>query len=222
VSRIVRQSKNEELMAAGVTIVDPATTISDQDVEVGADTVIHPGVVIEGHTRIAVPARSRRTSASATRKSPDRDRSQLLPHSLDARVADGVSVGPFAHLRPETNVGPGAKIGNFVELKKTGRSGRGRRPTTCPTSRCHDRRQRQMAPGTITCNYDARRSRKTVIETCLYRSDSQLDRPGPRRQGAYVAAARPSPRRARRLARDRPRPPVERRRMGVAEKGTKN
>src|SRR4029077_2885601 len=52
VSRIVRQTKNEELMAAGVTIVDPSTTYVDQDVEIGADTVIHPGVVIEGQTRI--------------------------------------------------------------------------------------------------------------------------------------------------------------------------
>ena len=52
VSAIVRQNKNEELMAAGVTIVDPATTYIDPDVEVGPDTVIHPGVVIEGHSEI--------------------------------------------------------------------------------------------------------------------------------------------------------------------------
>jgi bifunctional UDP-N-acetylglucosamine pyrophosphorylase/glucosamine-1-phosphate N-acetyltransferase len=52
VSRIVRQNKNEELMAAGVTLVDPATTYIDPDVEIGADTVIHPGVVIQGQTRI--------------------------------------------------------------------------------------------------------------------------------------------------------------------------
>src|SRR5262249_10152310 len=51
-SRIVRQTKNEELMAAGVTIIDPATTYIDPDVEVGPDTVIHPGVVLEGQTRI--------------------------------------------------------------------------------------------------------------------------------------------------------------------------
>src|SRR5262249_23619842 len=52
VSRIVRQTKNEELMAAGVTIIDPATTYVDPDVQIGADTVIHPGVAIEGQSRI--------------------------------------------------------------------------------------------------------------------------------------------------------------------------
>jgi bifunctional UDP-N-acetylglucosamine pyrophosphorylase / glucosamine-1-phosphate N-acetyltransferase len=52
VSRIVRQTKNEELMAAGVTIIDPATTYIDQDVEIGADTVIHPGVAIQGQSRV--------------------------------------------------------------------------------------------------------------------------------------------------------------------------
>ena len=52
VSAIMRQKKNEELMAAGVTIVDPATTYIDPDVEVGPDTVIHPGVVIQGHSKV--------------------------------------------------------------------------------------------------------------------------------------------------------------------------
>ena len=52
VSRLVRQKKNEELMASGVTLVDPAATYIDPDVEIGADTVIHPGVIIEGRTRI--------------------------------------------------------------------------------------------------------------------------------------------------------------------------
>jgi bifunctional UDP-N-acetylglucosamine pyrophosphorylase/glucosamine-1-phosphate N-acetyltransferase len=52
VSAIMRQNKNEELMAAGVTLIDPATTYIDPDVEVGSDTVIHPGVVIQGHSKV--------------------------------------------------------------------------------------------------------------------------------------------------------------------------
>ena len=75
VSRIVRQKKNEELMAAGVTLIDPATTYIDPDVEIGADTVIHPGVVIEGRPASARPAKSRPTCASSTRRSATGSRS---------------------------------------------------------------------------------------------------------------------------------------------------
>ena len=63
VSRIVRQTKNEELMAAGVTIIDPATTYIDQDVEIGADTVIHPGVAIEGQSRVGAACEPRAVHA---------------------------------------------------------------------------------------------------------------------------------------------------------------
>ena len=83
VSRLVRQKKNEELMAAGVTLVDPATTYIDPDVEIGADTVIHPGVVIEGRTRIGaaceIQAHVRITDYGNRRP---RHHQELLPSSL--------------------------------------------------------------------------------------------------------------------------------------------
>ena len=69
VSRIVRQAKNSELMAAGVTIEDPATTYIDRDVTVGADTVIHPGVSLEGRRRSAPAARFTAACASSIRGS---------------------------------------------------------------------------------------------------------------------------------------------------------
>ena len=69
VSRLVRQNKNEELMAAGVTLIDPATTYIDPDVEIAADTVIHPGVIIEGRTRIGSACEIQATCALPTPRS---------------------------------------------------------------------------------------------------------------------------------------------------------
>src|SRR4051812_30750095 len=110
VSRLVRQTKNEELMAAGVTIIDPATTYIDPDVEIGPDTVIHPGVVVEGQTRIGAACEIQAHVRITDSEIGDRVSINNFCLIVGARVADGASVGPFAHLRPDTAVGEGAKV----------------------------------------------------------------------------------------------------------------
>ena len=189
VSRLVRQTKNEELMAAGVTIIDPATTYIDSDVEIGADTVIHPGVVIEGQTRIGSACEIQ--GSVRIRDSELADRVTILNFCLitGARVAEGASVGPFAHLRPETVVGEGAKIGNFVELKKT---------TMGPGSKANHLAylgdatigaKVNVGAGTITCNYDGVNKHATIIEDGAFiGSDTQLIAPVRIGKGAYVGA----------------------------------
>jgi bifunctional UDP-N-acetylglucosamine pyrophosphorylase/glucosamine-1-phosphate N-acetyltransferase len=139
VSRLVRQTKNEELMAAGVTLIDPATTYIDPDVEVGPDTVIHPGVALEGHTRVGAACEIQAHVRIADSQIGDRVTINNFCLILGARVADGATVGPFAHLRPETVVHERAKVGNFVELKKTSLGSRieGQSPVV---SRRRDRR----------------------------------------------------------------------------------
>jgi bifunctional UDP-N-acetylglucosamine pyrophosphorylase/glucosamine-1-phosphate N-acetyltransferase len=189
VSRIVRQGKNEELMAAGVTIVDPATTYIDPDVEVGADTVIHPGVVIEGQSRIGAACEIQAHVRIADSEIGDRVTINNFCLISGARVADGVAVGPFAHLRPETVVGEGARIGNFVELKKT---------TLGPGSKANHLSYLgdatigagvNIGAGTITCNYDGEKKHPTVIEDGVFiGSDSQLIAPVTVGKGAYIAA----------------------------------
>ena len=189
VSILVRQNKNEELMAAGVTIVDPATTYIDPDVEIGADTVIHPGVVIEGQTRIGAACEIQAHVRIRDSEIADRVTINNFCLIVGARVADGVSIGPFAHLRPDTAVGEGAKIGNFVELKKT---------TLGPGSKASHLSYLGDATiganvivgaGTITCNYDGTRKSQTVIEDGAFiGSDTQLIAPVRVGKGAYVAA----------------------------------
>ena len=110
VSRIVRQTKNEELMAAGVTIIDPATTYIDSDAEVGADTVIHPGVSIEGQSRIGAACEIQSHVRIVGSEIADRSIiHNFLPHHRFAYCRWARRSGPFAHLRPETVVGKAQK-----------------------------------------------------------------------------------------------------------------
>ena len=189
VSRLVRQKKNEEVMAAGVTLVDPATTYIDPDVEIGPDTIVHPGAVLEGQTRIGAACEIQGNVRIVDSEIGDRVTVNNFCLIVGARVADGVAVGPFAHLRPDTVVGEGAKIGNFVELKKT---------TMGPGSKANHLSYLgdatiganvNVGAGTITCNYDGVHKHRTVIEDGAFiGSDTQLIAPVTVGKGAYVGA----------------------------------
>jgi bifunctional UDP-N-acetylglucosamine pyrophosphorylase/glucosamine-1-phosphate N-acetyltransferase len=189
VSRLVRQTKNEELMAAGVTLIDPATTYVDPDVEVGPDTVIHPNVVLEGHTTIGAACEIRGSVRIADSRLGDRVTVNNFCLIVGAQVADGVAVGPFAHLRPETTVGEGAKIGNFVELKKTSLGAGSKVNHLAYLGDATIGAHVNVGAGTITCNYDGEKKHPTVIEDGAFiGSDTQLIAPVRVGKGAYVAA----------------------------------
>ena len=189
VSGIMRQKKNEELMAAGVTLVDPASTFIDADVVIGADTVIHPGVVIQGQSRIGaaceIQAYVRITDSELA------DKVTVLNFCVisGARVAEGASVGPFAHLRPASDVGQGAKVGNFVELKKTSLGAGSKASHLAYLGDATIGSNVNVGAGTITCNYDGEQKHETVIEdNAFIGSDSQLIAPVKVGRGAYVGA----------------------------------
>ena len=189
VSAIMRQKKNEELMAAGVTLIDPATTYVDPDVIVGADTVLHPGVVLEGQTKIGAACEIHPSVRMVDTELADR----VIVHSfcliLGARVAEGASIGPFAHLRPETVVGQQAKVGNFVELKKTSLGAMSKANHLSYLGDATIGPNVNVGAGTITCNYDGEQKHPTVIEEGAFiGSDSQLIAPVRIGKGAYVAA----------------------------------
>src|SRR5205807_8937144 len=93
VSRIVRQTKNEELMAAGVTIIDPATTYIDQGVEIGADTVLHPGVTIEGQSRIGAACEIHSHVRIVDSEIADKSVIHDFCLILGSRIAESASVG---------------------------------------------------------------------------------------------------------------------------------
>jgi len=189
VSRLVRQTKNEELMAAGVTLVDPATTYIEPDVEIGPDTIIHPGVTIEGTTKIGAACEIQGSVRITDSELGDRVTVNNFCLIVGARVADGVAIGPFAHLRPDTTVGAGAKVGNFVELKKTALGPGSKVNHLSYLGDATVGAGVNVGAGTITCNYDGVNKHQTVIEDGAFiGSDTQLIAPVTVGKGAYVGA----------------------------------
>jgi bifunctional UDP-N-acetylglucosamine pyrophosphorylase / glucosamine-1-phosphate N-acetyltransferase len=189
VGALVRQKKNEELMAAGVTLVDPATTYVDPDVVVGADTVIHPNVYLEGQTRVGAACEIH--AGVRIVDSTLGDHVTVLNYTVitDSIVGSEVRLGPFAHLRPGSEVGAAAHVGNFVELKKTflGAGSKASHLTYLGDATIGE--GVNIGAGTITCNYDGVRKHPTIIEDGAFiGSDSQLVAPVRVGKGAYVAA----------------------------------
>ncbi len=189
VSRLVRQKKNEELMAAGVTFIDPATTYVDPEAEIAADTVLHPGVVIEGRTRIGAACEIQAYVRISDSEIGDRVTINSFCLISGAQVANGAALGPFAHLRPGTVVGEKAKIGNFVELKNTNLGPRSKANHLSYLGDATVGADVNVGAGTITCNYDGVNKHRTVIEDGAFiGSDSQLVAPVTVGKGAYVGA----------------------------------
>jgi len=188
-SRIMRQKKNEELMAAGVTIEDPATTYVDDDVVVGADTVIHPGVHLEGRTHIGKACEIHAGVRIVNSVLDDRVTVQNFCVINGGRLATGVTVGPFVHIRPETELRDSVHIGNFVELKKAvlGKGTKAGHHAYLGDAVIGD--NVNIGAGTITCNYDGSRKHQTTIEDGVFiGSDSQLVAPVTIGKGAYVGS----------------------------------
>ena len=188
-SRIVRQTKNEELMAAGVTIEDPATTYVDPGVTIGTDTILHPGVFLEGRTTIGSGCDIQ--SGVRIVDSTVGDRVTVHNHCVitDSSLASDAKVGPFAHLRAGAVVSDNARVGNFVELKKTmlGPGSKAMHLTYLGDAQIGAKVN--IGAGTITCNYDGVNKNQTTIEDGAFiGSDSQLIAPVTVGKGAYVGS----------------------------------
>jgi bifunctional UDP-N-acetylglucosamine pyrophosphorylase/glucosamine-1-phosphate N-acetyltransferase len=189
VSRIVRSHKNAELMVAGVTIEDSATTYVERDVVVGSDTIIHPGVSLEGTTTIGGGCEIH----SGVRIVDSRigDRVIVYNHSVvsGATVGSDARVGPFAHLRSQTDIRDGARVGNFVELKKTVLGAGSKSMHLTYLGDATIGANVNIGAGTITCNYDGEKKTQTVIEDGAFiGSDTQLIAPVRVGKGAYVGS----------------------------------
>jgi bifunctional UDP-N-acetylglucosamine pyrophosphorylase / glucosamine-1-phosphate N-acetyltransferase len=189
VAAIINRERNEALMDAGVTLVDPATVYVGPEVTIGADTIVHPNVHLEGRTRIGsscVIHAGVRIVDSTLEDGVVVNNFCLIREST---VARGAQLGPFAHIRPQSAVGEDAHVGNFVELKKTvlGRGSKANHLAYLGDATIGERVN--VGAGTITCNYDGVAKHPTVIEDGAFiGSDSQLVAPVTVGRGAYVAA----------------------------------
>jgi len=186
----IRMSKCNQLMADGVTIFYPSTCIIDSDVQVASDTVIEPYVQLLGKTKIGTACRVR--SYSVIRDCQIGDAVTIRPGCImeDVVVAKGAILGPYSHLRPGSEIGEGAHVGNFVETKKIklGKGSKANHLTYLGDAEIGA--GVNIGAGTITCNYDGVNKHKTVIDDGVFiGSDSTLVAPVRVGKGAYVAAA---------------------------------
>jgi bifunctional UDP-N-acetylglucosamine pyrophosphorylase/glucosamine-1-phosphate N-acetyltransferase len=189
VTATLRANRNEELMAAGVTMIDPSTTWIGADVTIAADTIIHPGVSLEGRTEIGTGTEIQSHVRIADSVIGDRVFINSFCVISGSRIMDDAIVGPFVHIRPQSEVGPEVHIGNFVELKKTtlGRGAKANHLAYLGDTTIG--KKVNIGAGTITCNYDGVAKHPTVIEDGAFiGSDSQLIAPVRIGKDAYVAA----------------------------------
>ncbi len=189
VAAIQRRRIVDRHMLAGVTILDPATTYIDETVTIGADTVIYPNVVIDVASEIGGDCVI--GLGSHIRASRLGDGVIVKPYCVltEAVVEDGAALGPFCHLRPQAHIGVKAKIGNFVEVKKS-KIGRGSKaPHLSYIGDTTVGEQVNIGAGTITCNYDGVAKHPTTIGAGSFvGSNTTLVAPVVVGEGAYVGA----------------------------------
>jgi len=188
-SRWLRWRRLEQLMADGVGIEDPETTSVGLEAEVAADVVLRPFTLLEGRTQVASGAVVGPFAHLVdTEVGPG---AQILDHCFlrGTVVGAGASIGPFTHTRPESRIGARAKVGNFVELKKTLLGDGSKVPHLSYVGDATVGPGVNIGAGTITCNYDGVSKHPTHIEAGAFvGSNSVLVAPVTVGEGAYVAA----------------------------------
>lgn len=185
---VLRRRILEDLMREGVTVVDPASTFVGPLVKVGPDTVIHPFTIIEGETVIGEECV---IGPGARLYSAILGDGVAVQYAVivESRLADRCTVGPFAYIRPGCEIGPGAKVGDFVEIKNS-RVGQGSKvPHLTYVGDAEIGAGVNIGAGTITCNYDGVKKHRTVIgDGAFIGSNTNLVAPVVVGPGAYIAA----------------------------------
>ena len=186
--KILRQRKNSELMLNGVTILDPATTYIDFDVEVGQDTIIYPNTYLEGNTKIGADCVIGPSVRFNNMTVGDNVQVQFS-YCHDAEIADGVTAGPYVHLRPNTKINAKVKIGNFVEVKNSNIGEGTKLPHLQYIGDSDIGANCNIGCGTITVNYDGKKKFRTTIgDNVFVGCNSNLVAPVNVEDGAYIAA----------------------------------
>ncbi len=187
--QVLRQQIRDRWLDAGVTMIDPASTWIDAAVTIGKDTVLYPNVTLEGATVIGEDC-VLRSNTRLTRCIVGNG-VEILDHCVcaDSHIEDDAHLGPFAHLRPGVVVRKKAKVGNFVEMKKTDLGEGSKANHLSYLGDAKIGKGVNIGAGTITCNYDGARKFQTVIGDGVFLgSDTQLIAPVTVGAGAIIAA----------------------------------
>lgn len=161
-SKILRKRKNSQLMEDGVILIDPDNTYIEEDVIIGRDTTIYPNVIIEGQTKIGENCTI--IGNSRIENSIVGDNVKIESSVIEkSTIESNVTVGPFAHLRPNSHIKETAHVGNFVEIKNSvlEKGVKVGHLTYIGDSQIGEKTN--VGAGTITCNYDGKKKHKTIV-----------------------------------------------------------
>jgi bifunctional UDP-N-acetylglucosamine pyrophosphorylase/glucosamine-1-phosphate N-acetyltransferase len=189
VEKTLRMQKAVALMEAGVTITDPASTYIDEEVEIGPDTTIEPGVTLCGRTRLGSGCHVEANSTLTDSVMGDNVTVRPCCVISNCEIGASVTIGPFAHLRNGAVIDSEVRIGNFVEVKKSkiGKGSKALHLTYLGDATLGERVN--VGAGTITCNYDGEKKNPTTIEDEVFiGSGNMLVAPVRVGKGAYTAA----------------------------------
>lgn len=187
-SKVLRDRKNIELMEKGAILIDPSAVYAEEDVKVGRDTVIYPGVVLQGKTVIGDNCQILGTTRiiDSTLGDNIKVESSVIEESI---LEEGVTVGPFAHLRSKSHLKEKVHIGNFVEIKKSTLEKGVKAGHLTYLGDAQIGEDTNIGAGTITCNYDGKNKFKTVVgKNSFIGSDSMLVAPVIIGENALVGA----------------------------------
>lgn len=160
--KILRNRINKIHMENGVTIIDPQSTYIGADVEIGSDTIIYPGNVLEGKTIIkeeCILYPNSRIEDATLEKGVVVQSSVIL----ESVVGGGTTVGPFAYIRPESTIGKNARIGDFVEIKKSSIGDNTKVSHLTYIGDAQVGTDCNFGCGTVVVNYDGKKKYKTII-----------------------------------------------------------
>ncbi len=187
-SKVLRDRKNIDLMEKGAILIDPSAVYAEEDVVVGRDTVIYPGAILQGKTVIGENCQILGTTRiiDSTLGDDIKVESSVIEESI---LEDGVTMGPFAHLRPKSHLKEKVHVGNFVEVKKSTLEKGVKAGHLTYLGDAQIGEDTNIGAGTITCNYDGKNKFKTVIgKNSFIGSDSMLVAPVIIGENALVGA----------------------------------
>jgi bifunctional UDP-N-acetylglucosamine pyrophosphorylase/glucosamine-1-phosphate N-acetyltransferase len=188
-SSLMRQRINRQLMLDGVTLIDPLTTYVDAGIEIGSDSLLHPGVTISGNTRIGRNCIVETGAQIFSSQIADHVHVKNGSVIEESQVGIDCKIGPMAHLRTGTELLGDNKIGNFVETKKARLEEKSQASHLTYIGDAEVGKNVNFGCGTITCNYDGVNKHKTIIEDDVFvGSDTQFIAPVRIGRNSLIAA----------------------------------
>ena len=184
----MRKAINEYWMEQGVTFVDPATTYIHKEVEIGKDTIIYPGVLLEGRSKIGsnciIGAHSRIVDSNIG------DNVEIqISTILESTIKNKTRIGPYAYIRPNCLIGENVKIGDFVEVKNSIIDDNTSAAHLSYIGDAEVGKNVNIGCGTIFVNYDGHKKHKTIVrDSAFIGCNTNLVAPVEIKEGSFIAA----------------------------------